>query len=85
MQMSPITVAIIVVAMFSVVFVLPILKRRKDIQKLSQYSKQNGWELFQRDYGFEISPEHNDDWYVFFKKERPTPRNHTKIKSTVSK
>ena len=76
MQMSPITVAIIVAAMFSVVFVLPILKRRKDIQRLSQYSKQNGWELVQRDYGFEIAPERNDDWYVFFKKERPTPQTY---------
>ena len=76
MQMSPITVAIIVAAMFSVVFVLPILKRRKDIQRLSQYSKQNGWELVQRDYGFEISPERNDNWYVFFKKERPTPQTY---------
>ena len=76
MQMSPITVAIIVAAMFSVVFVLPILKRRKDIKIISQYSKQNGWEFVQRDYGFEIAPERNDDWYVFFKKERPTPQTY---------
>ena len=76
MQMSPITVAIIVAAMFSVVFVLPVLKRRRDIQRLSQFSKQNGWELVQRDYGFEIAPERNDDWYVYFKKESPTPQSY---------
>ena len=76
MKMSPFTVAIIVTTMFAVVFVFPVLKRKNNIQRLSQYSKQNGWELVQRDYGFEIAPERNDDWYVYFKKERPTPQSY---------
>ena len=79
MAISQITVAIIILSMFLIVFAVPIYRRKQELEALQNICKRHSWELVKRDSGHEIVPERDEDWTVFLTKENPKPQSYREV------